>query len=86
MRTDIKEWIQKYPHCTLTYRWRRRGQELIFFWPVSSPFVILIVDLWMPGCHTDNNDNMAFTNAMCNMSQFVIAVSVLDEISATLAS
>lgn len=29
--TDITEWIQKYSHCTLTYRWKRRGQELILF-------------------------------------------------------
>ena len=30
MRTDIKERIHKCPHYTLTYRWRRHGQELFF--------------------------------------------------------
>ena len=25
MRTDIKEWIQQFPSCILTCRWRRRG-------------------------------------------------------------
>ena len=29
MRTDIKEWIQQCSYCTLTYHWRRRGQELM---------------------------------------------------------
>ena len=29
MRTDIKEWIHKCPHYTLTYRWRCRGQEFV---------------------------------------------------------
>ena len=43
----------------LTNRWRRRGQELMFSWPVSSPFDILHVDLWMPGHHTDPNGYMA---------------------------
>ena len=30
MRADTKEWIQQYPNCILTCRWRRRGQELCF--------------------------------------------------------
>ena len=45
MRSDIKAWIQQCPHCMLTYRWRRRGQELMFSRPVSSPFAILHVYL-----------------------------------------
>ena len=24
LRSDISGWIKKYPHCMLTYRWRRR--------------------------------------------------------------
>ena len=84
-RTDIKEWIQKCSHCTLTYRWKRRGQEF-FFWPVSSPFVICHVDLWIPGYHTDNNGNMALMNAICDTSQFVVVVPVPDESSTILAS
>ena len=70
----------------LTYRWRRRGQELMFSWPVSSTFAILHVDLWMPGHHSDPNGNMALINAMCDVSQFVNVVPVSDERSATLAS
>ena len=45
MRADIKEWIQQCPQYALTYCWRRRGQELMFFWHVSSPFAILHIDL-----------------------------------------
>ena len=86
MRTDIKEWIHQCPHCVLINRWRRRGQKLVFSWPISSPFAILHVDLWMPVHHTDENGNMALMNSMCNMSQFVVVVPVLDESSATLAS
>ena len=70
----------------LTYRQRRRIQELMFSWPVSYPFAILHVDLWMPGHHTDPNGYMALMNTMCDMSQFVVVVPVPDESSATLAS
>ena len=30
MRTDIKDWVKQFPHCLLTYKWRRRGQEVVF--------------------------------------------------------
>ena len=58
----------------------------MFSWSVSSPFVILHVDLWMPGHHTDEYGNMALINSMCDMIQFVVVVPVSNESSATLAS
>ena len=30
LRSDIHRWIKECPHCQLTFRWRRRGQELMF--------------------------------------------------------
>ena len=56
----------------------------MFFWPFSSPFAILHVDLWILGHHRDPNGYMALMNAMCSMSQFVVVVPVHDESSATL--
>ena len=53
---------------------------------VKTSFAIIHLDLWMPGHHTDNNGNMAFMNAMCDMSQFVVVVPIADESSAILAS
>ena len=58
----------------------------MFSWLVNSPFSILYVDLWIPSHHSDPNGYMALVNAMCDMSQFVVVVSVPDESSATLAS
>ena len=78
MRNDIKEWIQQYPNCILTRRWHRRGQELMFSWPISSPFTIFHVDLWSPGHMADHN--IALMNTMCEMTQFVVVVPVPDEI------
>ena len=57
----------------------------MFSCPVSSPFAILHVDLWMPGHHKDPNGYMAIMNTMCDMSQFAVVVPVRDESSATLA-
>ena len=74
LRSDVSDWIKQCAHCMLTYRWRCRGQELVLYWPVSSPFAILHVDLWMPDHHTNPGGYMALMNTMCNMSQFVIVV------------
>ena len=68
MRSDIHQWIKKYPHYHLNFRWRRRGQDLIFSWPVSSPFAIIHVYHWIPSKYTDSKVNMALMNAMCDMS------------------
>ena len=86
MRYYVAEWIKQCLHCILLHHWRRYIQDLIFSWPVSSPFAILHVDLWMLGNHTDSNGNMALMNATCNMSHFVVVVPILAESSATLAS
>ena len=70
LRSDISDWIKQCAHCMLTYRWRRCSQESMFSWPVSNPFAILHVDLWMPGHHTGPNGYMALMNIMCDMHQF----------------
>ena len=86
LRSNVYDWIKQCAHCILTYRWRRRSQELMFSWPVSYPFTILHVDLWMPGNHTDRNGYIVLMNTMCDMIQFVVVVSVPNESSTTLAS
>ena len=86
LRSDVADWIKQCAHCIITYRWRRRGQELMLSWPVSSPFAILHVDLWISVHHFNPNGNMTLMNAMCDMNQFVVVVPVPDESSATLAS
>ena len=68
LRSDDTEWIKQCPHSMITYRRRRQGQQLIFSWPISSPFAILHVDLWMPIQNKDPNSYMALMNAMCDMN------------------
>ena len=57
----------------------------MFSWTVSFPFVILHVDLWIPGNRTDTNGYTALMNSMCDMSQFVIVIPIPDKSFATLA-
>ena len=58
----------------------------MFYYPISSPFAILHVDLWMSSHYTDSNGYIALMDVMCDMSKFVVVVPVPDESSDTLAS
>ena len=85
MRKGIKAWIKAGAHCNLTNRWRRRGSELLFSWPVSSPFAILHADLWCPGDFTDYTGSRYLLNVMCDLTQFVVIVPVPGATSAVIA-
>ena len=58
----------------------------MFSWHVSSLFAILHVGLWSPGHMADQNGYISLMDTMCDMTQFVVVVPVLDDTSATLAS
>ena len=70
----------------LTYYWLRRGQKIMFNFPVSSPFIIIHVYWWMSDHHTYSDGYTALINVMCYMSQFVVIFPVPNESSATLGS
>ena len=69
----------------LTYVWRRRGQKVVFSWPVSSSFAILYTNLWMQGHFKDRNSNVALMNVTYDMTQFVVVVPVPNKLAYTLA-
>ena len=56
----------------------------MFSWPVSSPFATLHADLWMAGYFTNSSGNVDLMNVICDMTQFVIVVPVLNETASTL--
>ena len=85
MRKDIKAWIKSCAQCNITCRWRRRGSELLFSWPISSPFSILHADLWFPGDFTDYTGSHYLLNVMCDLTQFVVVVPVPGCTSAIIA-
>ena len=86
MRCDIHRWIKQCVYYHLTFRWRSKGQEIMFSWHISSPFTIIHVDLWMPGKYTNHDDivqpkqdvsltHWEFLLSFCN--QFSIVPSTL---------
>ena len=86
MRFKIHRWIKQCPHYRLIFCWCRRGQEVVFSWPVSLPFAIICIDLWMFSKYTDSNGNVILMDTMGNISQFVVVALVPDESSTILAN
>ena len=76
MRSDIVAWVRMCPHCVLTDKQTRENKELVFSWPVTSPFFILHVDLWAPGSITDYRGNTYLLAGMCDLTGFVVQSAV----------
>ena len=53
--SGVANWMNNCQYCALTYRWRQRGQGLIFSWPVSCLFSIIYFDLWIPSHFINRN-------------------------------
>jgi hypothetical protein len=63
----------------------RDNKELVFSWPVTSPFFILHVDLWAPGPLTDYRGNTYLLACMCDLTCFVVQSAVTNITSHDLA-
>jgi hypothetical protein len=85
MRSDISSWVRMCPHCILTDKNTRENKELVFSWPVTSPFFILHVDLWAPGSITDYRGNSYLLAGMCDLTGFIVQTAVTDITSHELA-
>ena len=86
MRRDIKLWIKSCAACVSYNVWQNRKSELYFSWPVTTPFYIMHIDLWMPGKLIDEDGNtLQLMNRMCGLTQFVIPILVNDAVSEMLA-
>ena len=49
-----------------------------------SSLAIIYVDLWVPGKCSDSKCNVASINDMCEITQFVVVILVINEVSTTL--
>ena len=86
MRKDIKLWIKSCAACAAYNVWKNRRSELYFSWPITSPFYIMHVDLWMPGkLVNDQGETLQLMNCMCDLTQFVISILVKEAVAETLA-
>ena len=86
LRADVEAWLKSCPDCILANSTVRRNSELVYSWPVSSPFAILHVNIWQPGNVTSYSGSKYILGVMCNLTTFAI-IADLDSIdSATLAA
>ena len=78
MRQDIKDYMKVCPYCNITYHWRRRGSEMLFYWRVISPFSILHVDLWCLEDSTNYEGQQYILKTIRDVTQFVVCAPVPD--------
>lgn len=86
IRRDIKFWVKSCAYCCAYNIWCNRKSEVYFSWPVTTPFYIMHVDLWMPGKLTDEaGETLQLMNAMCDLTQFIVSIVVSNANSTVLA-
>ena len=81
IRKDIKLWVKKCAHCCAYDIWRNRKSELYFSWPVTTPFHIMHVDLWIPGyLVNEKGQTLKLMNDRCDLTQVGFSTIVKDTI------
>ena len=86
VRTDVFDWCHQCAHCIATSNNIRRHSDLMFSWPVSTPFFILHLDLWQPGKTEEVfSGSTHLLAAMCDLSGFIICHPVRETTSEGLA-
>ena len=86
IRNNIKAWVKSCAQCIDYDVWCNKKSELYFSWPVTTPFYIMHVDLWMPGKLVDDTGNtLQLMNSICDLIQFVVFILVSDARAETLA-
>ena len=79
IRNNINNWVKLCGKCIAYDVWRNRKSELYVSWPVTTPFYIMYVDLWMPGKLVDKLRNTQhLINCRCDLTQFVISTLIKD--------
>ena len=71
---------KEFAHICAYDIWRNRKSDLYFSWPVTTPFYIMHVDLWMPSKLTDTaGHTLHLMNAMCDLTQFTVSILVHED-------
>ena len=86
IRNNIKYWVKSCAQCVAYDVWCTGKSEMYLSWPVTTPFYIIHVDLWMPGKLIDiTGNNLQLMNCMCDLTKFVISILVSDTRAVILA-
>ena len=52
---------------------------MYFSWPVTAPFYIIHLDIWLPGdLRLGTGKKVSLLNAMCDLTQFVVSTVITD--------
>jgi hypothetical protein len=84
-RKKVKEWVNKCPDCIMSRSGAHPHSELVYSWPVSSPFFILHLDVWAPGESESAYGFKYLLAAMCDLTGFVLLAEINDTTAATMA-
>lgn len=76
MRITILEWVNMCTTCIPNRYQVRASSGLVHSWPVTTPFAVISVDIWLPGDIKNINGQKALLNAMCDMCQWVVSVAI----------
>jgi hypothetical protein len=85
MRKFVEDLVDDCPHCALASSSKSNKSEIMFDWPLDSPFCTLHVDLFSMGEVKGDGVKEHAMNIMCDMSQFVITTPVPDTAARILA-
>jgi hypothetical protein len=85
MRTFVEDLVDAFPHCALANSRKRNKSEIMFGWPLDSPFFTLHIDLFSMGEVEGNGVQEHVMNTMFDMTQFVIRTTVPDTAAHVLA-
>jgi hypothetical protein len=86
MRKQVDEMVAACPHCALANSRKQVKSELMFGWPLDSPFCTLHVDLWSAGDANGDGNQEHLLNSMCDMTQFVVSTPSPVILASALAS
>ena len=86
LREDIKQLVKDCARCIAYNVWRNRRQELHFSWPVTIPFYIIHLDIWLPeNMLNEHEDGGHILNCMCDLTQFIVSCILIDTRSEVLS-
>jgi hypothetical protein len=71
MCKQVDKMVAACPHCALANSKKQVKSELMFGWPLDSPFCTLHVDLCSAGDANGDISQAHLLNSMCDMTQFM---------------
>jgi hypothetical protein len=85
MSKFVEDLVDACPHCALANSRKRNKLEIMFSWPLDSPFCTLHANIFPMGEVEGDGLQEHVMNTMCDMTQFFIMTPVPDTAAHVLA-